>query len=286
MLFPWAYARVFGALNDIPACANGWSRPHIGPLFRGERMRFYGNSIRESKLAIVISGFLSAHGTVIRNTALEALGHHYKDGHLFVWDQIPHWSDYFGPLKEYRDLLKKLVWSAVTSSVRMQVMNSLPPTIAVHIRCGEFRKLAAHEDFALVGSARTPLEYFIGIVSEVRECCGYKAPVTVFTDGHPSEVEAVLRLPNVVLAARNRPIVDMLLMSRAQLIVASASSTFGMWAGFLADSPLLLHPDHIHAALRPKSINDKYYEGAAIGSYRNWPDLLVKNILQIHVATN
>src|SRR5262249_50024039 len=106
---------------------------------------------------------------------------------------------------------------------------------------------------------------------------------TVFTDGDPSEIKSVLGLPEVRIAPPDKPIVHLLLMSRAQLIVTSASSTFGYWAGFLADAPVILHPDHIHAPHRPTCINQKYFEGAAVGSFDAWPDLLAQNIKNINV---
>jgi hypothetical protein len=161
-------------------------------------------------------------------------------------------------------------------------MKAERPVIAVHIRCGDFRKLQAGEDFRSVGSVRTPLEYFISTIQEVRRCAGTDLPVTVFTDGQPAEIQPIVDLPSVRVAARNKPIFDLLLMSRAQLIIVSAASTFGYWAGFLSDSPVLLHPDHIHASHRPGWINERYFEGAAAGPFEKWPDLLVRNVRDLH----
>jgi hypothetical protein len=106
----------------------------------------------------------------------------------------------------------------------------------------------------------------------------------VFTDGYPSEIEPVLALPAVRIATPSKPIADLLLMSRAGLIVTSAGSTFGYWAGFLADAPVLLHPDHLHAPLRPRTVNDTYFEGAAIGEPETWPETLINNIKNLRSA--
>jgi len=289
ILFPWAHSRIFGAINEIAACAIGWNRLRPGPLLRGERrMRYYGNSFKESKSAIALSGLLSIKGTIVRNPNLERLDQRLRSDHLYVWDQIPHWSNYFGALKEYRDLVKELLWEALTPSLRRQVIEAPTPAVAVHIRRGDFRNLQLGEEFARVGSTRTPLEYFIELIHEIRRCCGFDVPVTVFTDGYASEIADVLALPCVRLAERNRPIVDLLLMSRAQLLIVSASSTFGYWSGFLSGGPIILHPEHIHASLRPQSINDEYFEGAAVGSCDAWPSLLIRNIqnLRDELITN
>jgi hypothetical protein len=269
-------------LNTIPACSIGWSRPHIGPLFRGERrIRFYGNSFSQPLSTLAACGLLRLTGKIIRNPPLRCFIQHLRSDHLFIWDQTPHWSDYFGSLRDFCDLVTQLVWRMVNASVRQRVMERVPPTVAVHIRCGDFRRLRSGEDFRKVGGTRTPLDYFVTLIREIRRCQGSIVPVTVFTDGHPSEIEAVLALPAVQMAARDKPIVDLLLMSRAQLIITSASSTFGYWAGFLADCPVLLHPDHIHASLRPQSINDRFFEGPAVGPFEGWPDLLIRNVKQV-----
>jgi hypothetical protein len=278
-LFPWAHAQVFGVINGINACAIGWTRPHIGPLLRGEsQLRFYRRYLTQSGADLLASALLSAKGNIVRNAPLKQVDSTLLLNHLFVWNQAPHWSDYFYELREFRNLIKALIWKTIIPSVRLEVARIVPPVVAVHIRCGDFRQLQVGEDFNKVGGTRTPLEYFVAIIQEVRHCHGSTLPVMVFTDGHFSEIAAVLRLPAVQAAPRNSPITDLLLMSKAQLIITSASSTFGYWAGFLADSPLLLHPGHIHAPIRPESVNNSFFEGAALGSSSEWPDLLVRNI--------
>src|SRR5262249_16824773 len=149
---------------------------------------------------------------------------------------------------------------------------------AVHIRCADFRKLEAGEDFRQVGSVRTPLEYFVSTIQEVRRCCGTDVPVTVFTDGRPGEIQSVLDLPSVRIAERNRPIFDLLQMSRARLIIVSASTTFRYSPRFLSHSSVVLHRDYIHASHRPEWINERYSEGAAMGPFEKWPEVLIRNV--------
>jgi hypothetical protein len=103
-------------------------------------------------------------------------------------------------------------------------------------------------------------------------------------DGEASELKAALSLSAVQKAARDEAIFDLLLMSRAQLIITAASSTFGYWAGFLADAAVILHPDHIYAPHRPIWINKHSFEGRAIGSFASWPDLLGKNVKNIRIS--
>jgi hypothetical protein len=286
ILFPWANAHLFGALNGMPASALGWGRPHIGPLLRGQRQwRYYSNPFRQLASQLAATGFLAAHGRIVRNPPVERVANREKEGQLFIWDQIPHWKDAFGSVRQHRDFVKELIWTKLKSHLRLHVMQAAAPVVAVHIRRGDFRELRPGEDFRKVGSTRTPLEYFVSTIEQIRVCHGSDLPVTVFTDGYPSEIGPVLALPAVRLATPSTPIFDLLLMSRASLIVTSAGSTFGYWAGFLADAPVLLHPEHIHAPHRPKYINKRYFEGPAVGRCETWPNLLVANINDLCISS-
>jgi len=94
-------------------------------------------------------------------------------------------------------------------------------------------------------------------------------------------LQDILRLPDVCRATREADIVDLLLLARSRLLIASAGSTFSYWAGFLADAPVLLHPDHIHMPLRPSDVNQHYFEGGVRGPAETWPELLKQNIQAI-----
>jgi hypothetical protein len=98
-------------------------------------------------------------------------------------------GDVFGALNPFRDVVKKRIWDMVNPSVRLRLTEAERPAIAVHIRCADFRKLEAGEDFIQVGSVRTPLEYFVSTIQAVRRCSETDVPVTVFTDGRPREIQ-------------------------------------------------------------------------------------------------
>jgi hypothetical protein len=197
---------------------------------------------------------------------------------LYVFDRIPHWRDYFCEIREHREFVR----SKLLESVRDRYLESVnvvePPVVGVHVRCGDFRKLLPGEDFAKVGLVRTPLSYFQDVIHFIRMIHGSDVPVTVFSDGRDDELAALLAMPNVRRAASNPDIVDLLLLSRSRLIVASAGSTFSYWAGFLADAALILHPDHIYAPFRPDHVNRRFFEGGVGQCAEAWPDLLKKNI--------
>ena len=42
-----------------------------------------------------------------------------------------------------------------------------------------------------------------------------------------------------------------------------------------------MHPQHLHTAIRPAYVNEKFYEGPVIGDINEWPELLKNNIRDI-----
>ena len=139
-----------------------------------------------------------------------------------------------------------------------------------HIRRGDFRPLASNEDFARVGGVQTPNDYFLSVIAGIRRVAGHDVPVTVFSDGSDTELAFILSLPNVTRSQTENDVVDLLLMSRAQVIVPSAGSTFSEWAGFLSDAIIVRHPDHIHAPIRSPSLLGGAFESAAPATADQW----------------
>jgi hypothetical protein len=246
MLFVWARTLVFAHLNNLPLYTSSWTHPKIGPLLRRERhTRLYWGCF-ESRVVLKPWQRLRLWRLFrIDEPPLEQLSR-LQDHTLYVFSTIPHWDDYFVGLKPHRELIRERLLGMVSDKTRRRLANQPRPCIAVHVRMGDFRNLWAGEDFASVGHVRTPLAYFIELIEGIRLVAGKQLPVTIFSDGKDEELAPLLAIPGVQRADRNPDIVDLLLMAQSQLIICSAGSTFGYWAGFLADAPVLLHPDHIH----------------------------------------
>ena len=92
-----------------------------------------------------------------------------------------------------------------------------------------------------------------------------------------TNLNSYLHLKIFLMSEGNPDIVDMVLLSRSEIIVTAKGSTFSYWAGFLSDVPVILHPDHIHNYNRLPSENPELYEGPMD---KNNP-LLVKAIQKI-----
>jgi Glycosyl transferase family 11 len=281
-LFPLLKAHLFAEKHQLPIVVTGYNRLKIGPYLRGDKSkRNYQRSFNFQKnwfAGLLASRGLGQYQHTVHETQLsEAVVIQSNTRYLF--DSIPHWKDPFDGLKQHRHQVLKIFQRLLHPSIKEALDNRPYPIIGVHIRMGDFRKLQSNEDFAKVGGVRTPETYFIEMINGIRRMAGHELPVTIFSDGHRHELPALFQLPDVTLAEGNRDIVDLILLSKSKIIVASAGSTFSTWAGFLSDAALVLHPDHIHASVRPAAFNERFYEGAL--RHSTTQTLLKQNITEL-----
>lgn len=277
MLLVWARALVFSRLNSLPLTVHGWSVPRLGPLLRREsRLRYYGHCFHVERGPLLRRLVDRMVLGVSAEPPIRALD---PDGRrrVFLFRDIPHWSDYFGSFHAHRDLVKAALFGMVTAPHLERLRSLAQPVVGIHVRLGDFRALGAGESFAHVGGVRTPMDYFRAMLSRIRAVHGSELPATVFSDGTIAELRPLLDMPNVHLAPRHSDVVDLLLLASSRLVICSAGSTFGYWAGFLADAPMLLHPQHIHASIRTAAQNQRYFEGG-VWPEEDWPALLCDNI--------
>ena len=285
-LFPLMNALVFGKLNNLPVIIIGYHQLKIGPYLRKEKIKrkyngyftFQKNIIGETydKARVFISTKLFE---TVKEPAVEKIAGKVPSKKLYLFEKLPTYHNYFIHLKGHRKLVKELLYSVINPAILAEVEISPKPIIGVHIRMGDFRKLKQGEDFSRVGHVRTPEYYFIDIVNAIRKISGENLPVSLFTDGYRQEFEEIFSLDNVTMIEGNTDIVDLLLLSRSSILIAANGSTFSYWAGFLADAPLIKHPDHLHASFRPDEINKHFYEGPMLHDAIDL--LLIKNIRSI-----
>jgi hypothetical protein len=277
-LVVWARCMAFAQLNGLSASIVGWSYPKAGSILRRERRDiFYGQHLNTPALPRRICGLLKSL-CMDRQYEPAIQRFNIEKSTAYVFTKIPHWTDIFGSIHPMRSFVVRAFNQLISPSVPGTIHNLAPPLIGIHIRRGDFRELGESEKFAQVGGVRTPLEYFATVITSMRACAGWLVPVTVFSDGLDAELRPLLALENVHRAPAMADIGHLALMSRAQVIVASAGSTFSMWAGFLSEAALILHPDHIHAPIRPVNLHDRLYEGPAVGNWDTWNETLIKRV--------
>jgi uncharacterized FlgJ-related protein len=282
-LFPLLKAYAFARLNNLPVAVTRYNQIKIGAYLRKEKSKrnykgyfiFQKNSIVEQFDKWKLAGYRNY--TKVIEPDVEKIQSSLQKKQCFVFSKMPHWDNYFNQLKENRQLVIDIFWKLLTPEILNQLAKQPVPVIGVHIRMGDFRKLKSGEDFSKVGAVRTPANYFVDVINGIRKVHGSQLAVSIFTDGYKHELEELFTLKNVSMVEGNADIIDLALLSKSRIIVTSAGSTFSYWSGFLADTPLIMHPDHIHQSIRPQNTNAIFYEGP----FDTSNSLLVKNIQEI-----
>lgn len=267
-LFVWARAFVFARLNQLPLVVSGWLDLQRAPLLRGGDLRLYWNYFqRVRQVGLVRRCLARRSAAVVREPPLTIVDPP-RAPTVFEFSQVPHWAQHFQDIKPYRAEVREGLCRMLTPARRHEIAAAPKAPMCLHVRRGDFRPLAASEEFTKVGGVRTPLDYFQSNIQLIRQLHGSELPVTVVSDGSRTELRELLAVPGVALGPRQTAIADLLMMAASKVLVTSAGSTFGYWAGFLGDCALILHPDHIHQSIRPAEVNEKFYEGPATGPPR------------------
>lgn len=275
-LFIFAKAFIFSRTKNIPLVVTGWTQLSKGDFLKGGHLRLYLNYF----IPIMELGWIKWIFYKIFYTKWFEPNIDIKitKKNIYVFNKMPHWADYFKDLKNFRDDIRNFILINLTKPRQKELKSCPAPVICIHIRLGDFRPLKSGEDFKMVGQVRTPLCYFVNLIQEIRRCHGSLLPVTILSNGKKSLLKKILNLPNVKMGPSNSAIIDIFMMAKSKILITSAGSTFSYWGGFLGDNAVIMHQDHIHASIRHSSINDKFYEGPAVGKFEQWPELLIKNI--------
>jgi hypothetical protein len=286
MLLVWARAILFAHINCFPVVKPAWGQFAIGPYLRGERdKRYYGHLFSHKNYVSQFTYLLASLNKplVHNNPAISKLELPNSElqtstNHLFIFNQLPHWSDFFVDLREHQPIVKDKLLSSIRPSVLAAISKRLPPQIGVHIRMGDFRTLKTEDDFTRLGGVRTPFSWFIRVINTIRKIVGYDVPVTIFSDGYDRELSELLKLPQVNRDPATSALSDLLTLSKSKLLIASSGSTFSNWASYLGQCPTIWHPAHFHAGVFPYEVSQSKFEGGFDPLSAIAPDLLVRNL--------
>lgn len=267
-MFPLMRAYTFAHLNQLPVFVTNYHQIKVGPWLRREKSkRNYHGFFAFQK---GIGGTLLTQwnlkkwkkGRIISEPNLEILKNETTPGVSFFFSAIPHYSKYFSELVENRKLVIEILWQLISAKNRKKITEHPAPFIGVHIRMGDFRKLIAGEEFGKAGTVRTPGDYFIDVIQSIRKIHGANLPVSIFSDGSESELKEILLLENVSLVTGNNDLVDLFVLSKSKIMVASAGSTFSYWAAFLSEGMVIMHPTYLNLNIRPEASTPGVYYGA------------------------
>ncbi|MDQ6670038.1 MAG: alpha-1,2-fucosyltransferase, partial [Chloroflexota bacterium] len=115
-------------------------------------------------------------------------------------------------------------------------------SVGIHVRRGDFVEARSEEDFILRGGIRTPMEWFVQSIRAIRKIRGYSVPALVVSDASDRALADLLQEERVARVDTGSAIGDLLVLSRAKLLIASGGSSFSAWAAFLGQMPTVSYP--------------------------------------------
>jgi hypothetical protein len=245
-LFPWARARLCCTRTGGRMLAPAWARLAVGPALRG------GVDLTNYRQRFMLHGVLRPRYDDVRGLRrwwLLTRGPHLSERDLArapvdrdVVVRFAGYERYFGPLAghaaELHAELRRIAAPSVLASVHR--MRDVP--IAMHVRCGPDFPRHQGTGARLGPGEMTPLSWFVRTLRAIRRAVGSDVPACLFTDGSVSEVRDLAVEPAVLPVRHGSALADLLRLSRARVLLASGSSSFGAWASFLGGMPTASHP--------------------------------------------
>lgn len=196
---------------------------------------------------------------------------------------MPPWNDYFQALKEHQPLIKNRLIGMIRPSLLTHINQEPSPCIGIHIRMGDYNEPKPGDDFAVQRITRTPILWFARVLQSVRDIAGYNLPATIFSDGYPHELEAILKQPNVSLSTNKCALTDLISLSRSNLIIASSHSSFSAWAAYLGQCPTIWYLErfHLYEHIFLEKVRNEVFEGGYDPEIIKPPEILEQNIKKI-----
>jgi hypothetical protein len=120
-LFVWARAAIYAHEHKLPMLTIGWNRIHLGPLLRGERVKRYYRGYFKDQMSVTKEFILRKKiqkSSVQFNPDITTPAGNFS---YIVFNELPHWSDYFTHLKKHRGLVKELLLANLTPSLASEL---------------------------------------------------------------------------------------------------------------------------------------------------------------------
>ncbi len=247
--------------NGIPMLAPTWTQIPIGPLLRWESdFRFYHNLFKKHPKDVrgwrrFWLRIMAREKTEPEDFSCMKPPETFRDIIILFKGQ----GDLFFRLNGWDQFLYKEI-RAVTRDRWLQRADEVQEVpIGIHIRRGDFREPDSPKDFYTTGSLKIPLSWFVESLRVIREFLGFPARAFLASDGTEDELGPLLAEENVVPVKIGSAIGDLLVLSKAKVLIASGSS-FSAWASFFGQMPTITHPGQ--SLTWVKLINRKgYYVG-------------------------
>ena len=229
ILFPWAYSVVYAKEHNLSRIQTTWRSVKLGPFIRKEKdKRMYLD---------LFSGKDGISG--LRKFFLLNFSNKVK---LFSgMDRL------FDPFKDDQHFVKSELLGIIDPHHINQAKKFNVNSVAVHIRMGDFM-IPDDEHILREGgwNYRLPILWYKSIIKKIRDFSNI--PIYIFSDAKDEDLKDILDLENCSRVHFGSAISDMIALSNAQILVASAS-TFSMWSSFLGQLPTIWFPGQMRQKL-------------------------------------
>ena len=241
-LFPWARARIWSRTHHALMLFPRWTQVPIGTLIRREKdLRTYTNLFmpRAGDVTGLSAAYVRLKATKVPDPD-EAGGAvpEARGLQLVVFEGM---RGQFAGINGWSALLKAELEAMTRPMWRERAHAIAAPFIALHVRRGDFQRTVVSAELAKANNAITPIGWFVKTLRAVRGAFGEALPAIVTSDASDPELAELLAERRIVRVDTGSAIGDMLLLSRAEVLLASGSS-FSAWASFLGQMPTLTHP--------------------------------------------
>jgi hypothetical protein len=244
-----------------------YGKIRLGPLLRSEKKkRTYFGYFRETPYTSLLL-LKIAHLFL----PIDVNPNHYSKDQCVVFNSKIIEGQLFLFMKDDSIYIKKKFLELLNKKVRAQLEFESKKEISIHVRRGDFK----------LSQQQTNLDFFICCINKLRNILGRMLSVTIFTDADENELSEIMCLENVNVEKNDFDIVDILSLAHSRIIVLSASSTFGYWAGFFQTKGVMIRPkdwqdkiqfnDEVFELVVDQNITGKYLDdqSASIVEYYN-----------------
>jgi hypothetical protein len=231
MLIPWADCFIWCKDLGIEQLAPFWRKIRIGPYMRAERdkrqyQRLFINSNLiygiKRLLLLLISNKISAEDFRMLSSNKTSF-----PPTIVCFSKMNQFERIVGRHEEVKNELYRITRTKYWPK-------GLPQSyIGVHIRMGDF---PVKSETQKQHYFRIPLEWYLGVLNQVRTSLGNNLPIVIFSDGTDKEIETILALENVIRSPFAESITDLLAIANSKVIITSRSS-YSLFGAYLGQVP-------------------------------------------------
>ena len=246
-LLIWSEAIVFANRYGIaPAdvIVYPWFDLHLKRILRRDRdQRIYGHFFKTNDILERIKA--SFAGRIIKNPNFHTEA---QIDCSYIFSDFPDPDDYFEYLRGHEQLIRL----ALLDMVRERFMNMIDgfPSydVAIHVRRGDFPRHLRLAD-----------EEIAAMIAGVEKAATRRLKFYLFSDGAQEELRAIAGHDNIEIIQGNPAIVDLLLMSKAKIIIPAIGSTFSYFSAFLSEALIIRHKNDNFGAIRKENKTEFRY---------------------------